>query len=240
MKPKKAISSKRTSRAVTKSQKKNSESPEATQATDAWIVRPDALDLLVKTAVSMPSVFASFDEDFKEPQNDLGYQSEVKPLDVHVNWAAHLIDRCEALLKTMRHERITIAKKLKRTTTALELDVQADNLFEVELRKFVGEPQAAESRYTYAQVRLFLTGHKAPDRGDSELHRIWTDSAGAAWLPNEIDQLPLNKKRKNTDDYVKRQGLAHWQLRKLVRFATRLGKKKMPSAIINGTKTEGE
>ena len=91
MKPKKAISSKRTSRAVTKSQKKNSESPETTQATDAWLVRPDALDLLVKTVVSMPSVFASFDEDFKEPQNDLGDQSEVKPLDVHVNWAAHLI-----------------------------------------------------------------------------------------------------------------------------------------------------
>jgi hypothetical protein len=39
----------------------------------------------------MPSVFASFDEDFNEHQNDLGDQSEVKPLDVHVNWAAHLI-----------------------------------------------------------------------------------------------------------------------------------------------------
>ena len=240
MKPKKAISSKRTNRAVTKSQKKNSESPEATQATDAWIVRPDALDLLVKTAVSMPSVFASFDEDFKEPQNDLGDQSEVKSLDVHVNCAAHLIDRCEAMLEKMRHERITVAKKLKLAIAAPALRVRADKLFEVELQKFVGEPQAAESRYSYAQVRLFLTGHKAPNRGDSELHRIWTDSAGAAWLPNEIDQLPLNKKRKNTDDYVKRQGLAHWQLRKLVRFATKLGKKKMPSAIINGTKTEGE
>jgi hypothetical protein len=64
------MSAKRTSRIISKSHKQMPESSEAVQLSNAWIFCPDALDLLVTTAVKMPSVFPLFDADLIQDRND--------------------------------------------------------------------------------------------------------------------------------------------------------------------------
>jgi len=194
--------------------------------------RTDALDLLVQTACRMhwtaPPAVALETGDDPEPGEEAS--AVFDPLLDQADAAIELISRCEMLLEKHRAELDRRAKRLDEAKSAFGNHREAEENFTRTLQKRFGEPSGDDGRFSHAQVRLILTGHEAPKRGDEPLKEIWTAARSIPWLPKKFDTLGDDSFSKAVDEHVREEGLATWQLQMLSPFATKLGKKKL-SAI---------
>jgi hypothetical protein len=86
-------------------------------------------------------------------------------------------------------------------------------------------------RFSYAQIRLFLTGNEAAERGAERLNEIWVGAKELNWFPKRFDPVTGKDFRDAVDAYVHAEGLASWQLRILAPYATNLCKKKLAPAV---------
>ena len=240
MRAKKVTPQKQTRRSTKTASKSHSQPAQKDQPPKAWIFRADALDLLVATAARMPGALPNPNaEDLIDALDETG-QHNLDPLALHANSAMQLIDLCEQLLQR-RHIEISTRKAMREHGSAvLQSHAQVTAELDANLRDFLGEPQKEEGRFSLAQVRLLLTGHKAANRGDSALQKIWMDSVREGWLPKSLEPFAGEDRSKDIGEYVESKGLANWQLRILVGFATRLGKRKMPATILASAGLEGE
>ena len=219
-----------------RSTKKSAAPPQLTTSQQSlvgagWMDRADALDLLVRTACSMPwhsipeftSALSADVEVHQHPEDDA-----IHPLLLQADTAIDLICRCELLLARRRSEFENQAVRLAQSQGALSARFHEEQQFEADLRDGIEKPQGNNNRFSYAQVRRFLTGHDAAQRGDETLKEIWLHSKGLSWLPKRFDLVENAAFAGAVDLYVRAEGLAAWQLKVLAPFATKLAKKKNP------------
>jgi hypothetical protein len=194
-----------------------------------WMNRPDALDLLIRTACSMP--WQSTRESTTDFPADLEAHEylevdAIDPLFLQADNAIDLICRCELLLAQRKAEFEIQTVKLAQAQGSLSAYQEEERQFEVSLRDILKEPQGRDNRFSYAQVRRFLTGHDAAQRGDDELREIWVRAKGLNWLPRHFDLVQPEAFASAVDSYVHAGGLAASQLKVLEPLATKLAKKK--------------
>ena len=199
-----------------------------------WMDRADALDLLVRTACTMPwsetwrstnGPTAHLDAD------ELPGADTTDPLLLQADTAIALISRCEELLARRRAELEDREKSLSGAKSAISSHHAAEQHFETVLIGLIGKPVLKNGRFSYAQIRLFLTGHEAANRGDERLNEIWLEAKEIDWLPKRFDPVTDRDFRDAVDAHVHAEGLASWQLRILAPYATKLGKKKLAPAV---------
>jgi hypothetical protein len=196
--------------------------------------RDDALDLLVRTACSMP--WMPVTESTTDPTAHLDADERlnadaIDPLLLHADAAIDLISLCEGLLARRRAEPQNKALKLAEAQSAISSHDDAEQQFKTGLIEIVGKPGGKNGRFSYQQIRLFLTGHEAPKRGDRHLKEIWMLAKRLDCFPKRFDSFVDEDFCDAVDTYVRSEGLDSWQLRVLAPYATKLGKKKLASAV---------
>jgi hypothetical protein len=217
-----------------RSTKKSAAPPQLTTSQQSlvgagWMDRADALDLLVRTACSLPwhsipestSALSADVEAHESPEGDT-----IDPLLLQGDTAIDLICRCELLLARRKAEFEIQTVRLAQAQESRSAYHEEEWQFEVSLRDILKEPQATDNRFSYAQVRRFLTGHDAAQRGDDELREIWVRAKGLNGLPRRFDLIQPEAFASAVDSYVRVEGLAASQLKVLEPLATKLAKKK--------------
>jgi hypothetical protein len=186
------------------------------QVDTVWMGRDDALDLLVRTACTMPwsetsrstnGLTAHLDAD------ELPGADATDPLLLQADTAIALISRCEELLARRRAEHEDQAKRLTGAQSAISSQYAAEQHFETGLIGMIGKPMRESGRFSYAQIRRFLTGHEAAKRGDDRLKEIWLEAKELNCAPKRFDPVTDKDFRDAVDGYVHSEGLASWQLR---------------------------